>query len=377
MMNREPIVFVFNSPLSSGCDYVTQTMRIVARRFPVYGIALGDIVSFPRWLFGNDWWIVRRIHGATVVRPISLFPGIRYRWVRTATYVSIGGLLRIYLWLKFGGSKKIFWFFEPFHIPPILSIFSGYESIYDCVDYYSGFNTQAKRDHDIVIRKASYVFANSESLTKKLKQARSDVIRVPLGFAEELFRGIRVSPIPPKKKPFVVGYIGSISDRLDFPLLEETIKKLPSIQFLFVGPLEPDVFGRPDDAINQFNKVLTYKNVRWIHGVPKKAIPSLLATIDVGLIPYRIDNAFNRLSFPMKVMEYFALGISVISTDIYELRLYVSKSLVSIVGSVEDFLCAIRTIQKYGWEKHKQKSQMRMAMDQSWEKKVQAIVRVL
>lgn len=200
------------------------------------------------------------------------------------------------------------------------------------------------------------------------------MVRVPSGFAEELFSDIRVMPIPPQKHPFVVGYIGSISDRFDFSLLEKVIKKLPSAHFFFIGSFEPDVFGRCDDAMDQFNNILKYTNTRWIRGVPKKDIPSALATIDVGLIPYRTDSSFNRLSFPMKALEYFAAGRPVVSANITALRAYADKGLLTIAERQKVFVQAIRKYQRTGWNVSVQKRQLRAAVAQSWSKKVKVIL---
>lgn len=373
-MQQEIIVFVFNSPLSSGCDYVMQTMRIVARKQPAYGIALGDVISWPRWLMGSDRWVIRRFHGATIIRPIGLLPGMRFRFVRTLTYVVAAVILRVYLALRHGRTRKFLWFFEPFHLPSILPVFSGYVTIYDCVDYFPGFHEQARHEHDALLRLATHVFANSDILAKKLQKQRPDVGRVPLGFAMELFDGKAIRPVLPRKTPFVVGYIGSISDRIDFPLLLDTISKLPDVQFVFVGPVERNVFGKTDRTTDNLNKMLAYPHVTWVPNVAKDRIPSVLARIDVGLVPYRDDLVFNRYSFPMKILEYFAAGRPVVAGDIAALRPFAEKGLLTIARGSTEYVRAIRQYQFGGWPKRLQRTQQAAARSQSWSKKVHAIL---
>lgn len=366
-------MFLFNSPLSSGCDYVIQTMRIVGRNEIVYGLALGDIISFPRWLTSTNRWIFKRNENAIVVRPISLLPGVRFRFLRQSTYWITALLLRTFLTLTYPVNKKFVWFFEPFHVPGLLSLFAGFVSIYDCVDFFPGFHEQAKREHDVLMEYAKYVFANSHSLAKKLKDVRKDIVKVPLGYADELFHPIALSPILPRKQSLTVGYIGSISNRIDFALLDKSIAQLPDVEFVFVGPIETGVFGSRDDAQNEFKRICSYRNVRWVSYVAKKDIPATLLDMDVGVIPYRADLSFNRFSFPMKVMEYFAVGRPVIATDIVELHDLGREGLIEIIQNQKEFVRAVRKYQKIGWPGVMQRRQKNLARSHSWSNKINAI----
>lgn len=374
-MKKSIIVFIFNSPLSSGCDYVLQTMKIVSQTHESYGIALGDIISFYGWLRSNDRWIVKNIVGSTIIRPISILPGIRFRWVRMTAYVYTCLFLRLWLGIRFSGKKKYLWFFEPFHMPFLLNMFCGYQTIYDCVDYYPGFNANAKQEHELVMRRATIVFGNSDVLVGELKRQRNDVIKVPLGFAEELFRSVRVKPILSKKNHFTVGYIGSISDRLDYILLEKVIKRLPKATFMFIGHQEINVFGHEDNAAYHFELLLKYPNVQWIQGVSKQKIPSMLKSIDVGIIPYRTDIIFNRYSFPMKLFEYFYMGKPVISKPIEELKRF--PKFAKTADSAEEWEKTITMLLARSWPEMYKREQRKSAIANSWEKKIQTMLQVI
>jgi len=286
-------------------------------------------------------------------------------------------LLRLFLMIRYPAQKKILWFFEPFHVAELLWLFDSYRLVYDCVDYYPGFNAHAKRQHDVLMGKSHFVFANSKSLAKELQKTRLDVVSVPLGFADELFAKTKVRSIPPNKTPFVAGYIGSISDRIDFSLLERTVNGFPTIKFLFVGPLEHDVFDRKDDVPRTWQRILKLPNIEWMGAVPKESIPNVLQRMDVGLIPYRTDLVFNVYSFPLKTMEYFAAGLPVITSDIHELRQYARRGLVKIVGNSKEMMRAIQEIQRYGWSKVHQGTQRGIASRNSWEEKIERILATL
>lgn len=377
MMKKEPIIFLFNAPIASGCDYVTQTMRLVAKTHPSLGLALGDIIFFPKLFTERNPWIIRSSRGAVIVRPISLLPGVRFRWVRMITYISYALFLLSYMALRYFGRKKMVWFFEPFHIPPLLRIFQSYMSIYDCVDYYPGFSEAAGREHATLMRLATYAFANSLPLAGRLRQVRKDVRVVPLGFSDELFALHAVTAVPPKKKQFTVGFVGSISDRIDFPLLSRVIASLPRVRFVFVGSKETNVFGTRDNVARSFHLLLRYKNMRWMGGVAKEKIPDILRGIDVGIIPYRENKSFNRYSFPMKVMEYFSAGRPVIATDIVSLRQYDALGLLTIARTPDAFVRAIRSLCVKGWDPVYQQKQRQQVKLHTWKKKIDAITSLI
>ncbi len=349
-------------------------MRIVAQQYPTYGIALGDIISLPKWLVARDRWIIKHIHGSVVIRPISLLPGVRFRIIRQIAYIFTSIILHQHIENTYRGAKKYLWFFEPFHMPILLPVFKRYISLYDCVDYFPGFSPQAKREHALLIKRVRHVFANSGPLAHELKKDRQDVITVPLGFASDVFKKIPLQPLRPNKHSLVIGFVGSISDRIDFSLLQKAIAILPKVQFVFVGAIETHIYGAPDRTEVQFKQLLQNPNVRWRKEVPKAQIPRVVASFDIGIIPYRADSSFNRLSFPMKTLEYFALGKPVIATDILALRPYNQHGLLRIISKPKDFVQVVKDIQKLGWNTSMQKKQYTEAEHMSWKRKVTAIL---
>jgi len=376
LMKKVPVIFLFNSPIASGCDYVTQTMRLVAKKHPSLGLALGDIIFLPKLFTEREPWVVRSLRGAIIIRPISVLPGVRFRWVRMATYIVYALFLSLFMGLRYFGSKRVVWFFEPFHLPPLLRIFQSYVSIYDCVDYYPGFSEAAEREHVMLMRRATYVFANSLPLLDQLKKMRKDVRAVPLGFSDRLFT-TSSSTVEQSKNIFTVGFVGSISDRIDFPLLQHVVAALPRVCFVFVGAKEVGVFGRKDNVERSFDLLLKHKNVRWINGVAKERVPSVLQGIDIGIIPYREHKLFNRYSFPMKTLEYFSVGRPVVATDIVALRQYEALGLLTIARTPDAFVQAIRSLYATGWDPSHQKRQRQHAKKHTWAKKINAIVSVI
>ena len=368
-MEKGPVVFIFNAPLSSGCDYVTQTLRLISKRTPTYGVALGDVIGLRQLLFGKNVWIIKTIDGARVVRPVSLLPGLRLRVVRNISYGITCFILRLFLAVRYFGQKMTVWFFEPFHIAELLRIFTGYQSIYDCVDYYPGFSSYAKQAHETLLRKATYVFANSITLQNTLKETRPDTKLVPLGFARELFDSGKKKQ--PKNKMFTVGYVGSISARLDYHFLIDSVLLMPHVHFVFVGSFEKDVFGTGDTAWIDFTKLLSFPNVRWIEEVPKNKIPITIAGFDACMIPYDAMNEFNLYSFPMKTMEYLFMQKPTISTKIKEIA---KLGVVKIVSSPEQFAQFVTDVEQGKWTNDDKQKARKITLQNTWEEKIKVII---
>ena len=91
--------------------------------------------------------------------------------------------------------------------------------------------------------------------SKILKQARPDVVRVPSGFAEELFSDIRVMPIPPQniRLSSVISGVSVIG-----LIFFEKVIKVPSAHFFFVGRLNPMCL---EDVMTRWINLTTFLNV--------------------------------------------------------------------------------------------------------------------
>jgi len=368
---KKLIVIVFNSAISSGCDYALQTIQIVSGQHTVIGFCLGELVTW------KNLWKRKVIHthnGVIIIRPFFIIPGQRISNIRNVNIFLNAAVIRLFLHLIYKAKEKILWFFEPFNMPSILRVFSSYETVYDCVDYFSGFSGYARLSEEAIIQKVDHVFANSNILASLLKKKRKDITVVPLGFNEDLFRKYERYVATQNKKP-VVGYIGGISNRLDFYLLSDLALALPEVIFWLVGPIEKDVYGTKDNLMRIFNTLLRFPNMKWTDAIPKKDVPKTISAFDIAMIPYDVSQDFNRYSYPMKLFEYFYMGKPVISTPIEELKRF--PKFVNIGNTAQEWENYIRTILSKFWPKEYQKEQRKLAVVNSWEKKNEKIINII
>jgi teichuronic acid biosynthesis glycosyltransferase TuaH len=173
----------------------------------------------------------------------------------------------------------------------------------------------------------------SPGLLERYRDKGIDPVFVPNGCDDALFATTDVAPLPDDvdlPSP-VAGFVGHLTDRIDVSLLEAVAARGRSL--LLVGAPSPSF------DMGAFESLLSRPNVRWVGAKPFGALPSYLRAMDVGLLPYG-DTAFNRASFPLKVLEYLAAGRGAVSTDLPAVR-WLDTDLIDVASSPSSFADAV------------------------------------
>jgi glycosyltransferase involved in cell wall biosynthesis len=130
-----------------------------------------------------------------------------------------------------------------------------------------------------------------------------------------------------------LGYFGAIRDHLlDLKLLEEVARRLPDAQLVIIGPLQ--------SPVERIADLVALPNVHYMGARPYEQIAAYGRGFDVALMPWN-DNEWIENANPIKMKEYLALGLPVVSTDFPEVRRY--ADLIRIAKGHEDFVEAVRT----------------------------------
>jgi teichuronic acid biosynthesis glycosyltransferase TuaH len=161
---------------------------------------------------------------------------------------------------------------------------------------------------------ADTVVAVSEPLAAALRlRCASEPVVVENGVDAAAFAGADDAPLPDDVTIALpaAGLVGHISERIDLRFLEATAAT--GCPILLVGPRPPTFDDR------RFRELIDRPNVHWVGPKPFDELPSYMRVIGVGLLPYR-DTAFNRASFPLKLLEYLAAGRPVVATDLPAVR---------------------------------------------------------
>jgi UDP-galactopyranose mutase len=102
-----------------------------------------------------------------------------------------------------------------------------------------------------------------------------------------------------------LGYFGLIDERIDFELIDAVAAVRPDWQLVMVGPLV-----RVDRR-----SVPRRPNIHWLGQQPYQRLPHLLATWDVALMPFALNDS-TRFVNPSKALEYMAGEKPVVSTPL-------------------------------------------------------------
>ncbi|MGH9156153.1 MAG: glycosyltransferase [Acidimicrobiales bacterium] len=126
-----------------------------------------------------------------------------------------------------------------------------------------------------------------------------------------------------------IGFFGGLDDyTVDFDLLERLAREIPEAHLVLVG-----------DATCSMARFDRMHNVHALGFRAYADIPAYGSGFDVAIMPW-LSNDWIRHSNPIKLKEYLALGLAVVSTDFPEVRPY--DHLVRVAENPDDFMALVR-----------------------------------
>jgi teichuronic acid biosynthesis glycosyltransferase TuaH len=201
---------------------------------------------------------------------------------------------------------------------------------------------QAVRESDLTVCASRL---RADELREAVPEASDRIRHLPHGFpSASLAEHAWDRPAPPPAdlaglpRP-ILGYVGSLEDRVDWRLLTRLAEALPRASVVIVG--RPST-GRPGSWYDDYRACLARPNVHALGWRPQDQIHHYNRTFDVCLIPYRTDHPFNRACSPTKIMDYMGTGRPIVSTAVPECQLY--DHLFDVAADTETFIAAVRSI---------------------------------
>ena len=133
----------------------------------------------------------------------------------------------------------------------------------------------------------------------------------------------------------IAGYVGGMgADRFDVALVMAAARELPDVSFVLVGP--------SDAAVDRSLRRDAPHNIHYLGMRSYEEVSDYMCAFDVGLVPYLV-NDFNTGSNPLKVYEYFAAGIPVVTTALRSVEergelVYVARTPAEFSGAIRSAL---------------------------------------
>lgn len=134
---------------------------------------------------------------------------------------------------------------------------------------------------------------------------------------------------PHRTRRTTIGYVGALDHWLDVRMVEAAARAFTHCQFLLVGRVED-------------RRILGLKglpNVRFVGEVAHADLPSYYARFDAAMIPF-VLNELTEAANPIKLYEYFAWGIPVVSSALPEVQMF--GDLVYTANTPADFVEGLR-----------------------------------
>ena len=216
--------------------------------------------------------------------------------------------------------------------------------VYDVGDDWTAFKQSPALDRRTawqdaaLTRRADAVIVVSERL-REMKQALARKLTViPNGVDAERYDPVARRALPPHPitsgwaRP-ILGHTGTLQpQRTDVDLVIAVARAFPHGTLALVGPADLD----PDSE----RRLRAEPNVRLTGPVNHADVPRVMSAFDVCIVPHRV-NAFSASQSPLKLYEYLAAGLPIVSTPVSGFRDY--PELVHLAEGADRFAAAVRT----------------------------------
>jgi len=164
----------------------------------------------------------------------------------------------------------------------------------------------------------------------------------------------------------VIIYTGNICNRINYPLLIRIAEKCKNMSLVLVGPVNSN-----DPAIGRLKE---FPNVFFAGRKNIDELPAFLQHADCGIIPFKTNKLTSRI-YPLKVNEYLAAGIPVVSTPFSE-DLKVFNDVVCFADQADKFAEAIgEEIARNN--KIRREARISSASRNTWEKRAEEFVNLI
>jgi len=240
--------------------------------------------------------------------------------------------------------------------------------VYYCVDEFGEFTGYDR--HRVLAAearlagKADLLIATSRTLYDSKRYLCRHAIHVPHGVDFEHFatadRTDRASipeDIAALPRP-MLGFWGLIQDWVDVDLIAAVARARPAWSITLIGDIATDV-----------SALRGLENVHLLGRRPYLTLPKYAAAFDIGIIPFKL-NDLTRAVNPIKLREYLAAGLPVVSTALPEAENY--QPHVRTANGAQQFVAACEAA-RYD-DNAKLASMRREAMgSETWDAKVNEI----
>lgn len=228
---------------------------------------------------------------------------------------------------ELGFSDFILWIASPRMVDMAAKIHSTIK-VFDAIDNLLA-HPQMSRSYGRIKKSYRWVDDNADLICiaaegqRKMFTNSSKLFLLP-NCVDSVFLDAKKSEMPFDVKDVAkptAGYVGVLQERMDVQLIEETAKRLPDVNFVFVGPIKSKPY---------FEILMKYRNIHFLGIKRYSEIPDYIRYFDVCIIPHKVNEFTNSMD-PLKIYEYLACGKPIVSTPVagterFKEHIYLAKT---------------------------------------------------
>mgnify|MGYP001084258973 CR=1 FL=1 len=247
---------------------------------------------------------------------------------------------------------------------PQLAAFDSPRVIYDVLDHltvFEGSLARLERNHQRYLGEASLVTVTSQTLYREVIQTRKDALFCPNGVDYQHFNQQDPGDPPADLAGILdggrplIGYHGALASWFDYQLLTALARRLPEMDFVLIGM---DYDGSLAESA-----LLEEPNLHYLGQVDYDQLPGYVGNFDVGLIPFQV-NEITRATSPIKLYEYLAAGVPVVSATLPDVGGFEG---VITASSIDAYQAGVLQALEYSQDQGRILRLQAQAREQQWE----------
>lgn len=287
--------------------------------------------AFAIWDRGSDDWRASPFAGAFVRKDnirLDQPPQWLLRWPRVGAIDRLAVAAAARRWRRQldASLPLVAWLCHPMFVP-YLDALSPDFVVYHCYDLYDrqpGWSAQLEADEQRLLREADLIFSPTTMLSDELmKKAPCEARALPNGAdVQAVFAAREAALVEPADLAGIahprVGYVGSIHPELDLALIAELARRRSAWHFVLIGPEQNPARLH---ASADYKRCRALPNVHLLGEKHRSQVPAYLLRMDANALFYRATaDSWTHVAYPLKLHEYMACGLPVISVDLKMIR---------------------------------------------------------
>jgi glycosyltransferase involved in cell wall biosynthesis len=274
------------------------------------------------------------------------------------------------------GTPRVEWIYYPeqqLHLHPAGETLA----LYECYDEYNadpaGGGGRRRLLEDTLLRRSDLVLATASELYEARRQRHPNIHLIPNAvdyaiLSEAQAVGAIASEVAALPEPRI-GFLGYFNHAVDLELIEAALSREPSWSWVFIGP--PGGVDPPGMA-----RLRAYPNAHFLGFILQRELAPFLRGLSVGVIPFKTEGAYNQSINPLKLYEYMAAGLPIVSTTLREVARFSPPVLMA--EDLEAFLQGIRTLASdaEAWQASRLAGD-RIARRETWEERARQILALI